>query len=318
MTANPTRDGAAAREAQETKTRLVSLTEKQIADLGLCYSYRRLQAQVSNLGWTNIFLGVLTVWLGVDDPGVPPFKIVQTLLGVAIVLVSRWSIKSPRPAALSIWALLFVVIGVWNIFIAVEGQSLLWGAFGLLQLWWAYRMYRTFVKNAQAIKPDAEALRRYGVLRRAIGRLDIQAENDPDFFRLRHGRYWWQGLFLKDRIALAPKKGQALLIADSSQTTFTFSEGWSGFAPRIVGHADIGKTSMKKVTIPQTTLERYNRWKGLPDSQTSAWLDAFYASARRRLPIRIVLALVMAAPLLFLVFLAVYALLIVATYGNLR
>jgi hypothetical protein len=266
------------------------------------------------MGWTNIFLGGLTLLLGLDIPGNPPLKTIQAFLGLATILLSIWSIVSPLPIGVAIWAIGLGIAGLWNIFIAIADQGPIAGVFGVLQLWWAYRLYRTHKMNTNVTRPDAESLRTYDTLQRGIQMFNVP--NDPDFIRLKIRRRWWKGFLLKERIALVPQQGIALWIAESSKTTFTFKNGWAIFGPSITGTLEIEGISSNKVTFPRTTVERYLRWKGPSDAQPVDWLNMLDANARKRLPIRIALLFILAAPIVFLVLLAVFAIGIAASFGK--
>src|SRR5258708_32855886 len=195
MSANQEHKSLAARQSEEIKTRLLALTGEQITALQLSYPFRLLQAYTRANGRLNIVLGSLTVFFGVGIPGNPPLKAFQTLFGVAIVLVSLWSIQSPKPSGIAAWAMILSIAGAWNIFLGATVQSLILIAFGLLQLWSAYSLYRSFYKHGRTTVPDPDALRTYDTLQRAMKNLDIRGEKDPDYFQLRRGRSWWHGFF---------------------------------------------------------------------------------------------------------------------------
>jgi hypothetical protein len=269
-----------------------------------------------NTGWLNFFLGGLTFLLGVGFPGNPPMKTIQAFLGLATVFVSIWSIVLPSPTGVAIWSVVLGIAGTWNIIVAIRDQSLIVGIFGALQLWWTYRLYRTFRKNTQSAKPDTEALRLYNDLQRAVQRLNIRDDEDPDFIRIKVNRRWWQGFLLQDRVALVSRQGIALLIAERSKTTFIFRDGKGILGKRIAGTFDLDGISSNKVTFPRATFEHYNRWKGVSDAESIEWLNELDLSNRKRLPIRIAVILLLAAPIVFWLFWAVFALILVATYGK--
>jgi hypothetical protein len=104
----------------DLKVRLNGLTTDQLATLRLSYAYRWRQSWLRGMGWVNLFLGGLTFLLGAGFNG----NLVQTLLGLAIVGVSIWSIVSPLPIGVLIWTITLGVAGMWNIFVAVTNQGL--------------------------------------------------------------------------------------------------------------------------------------------------------------------------------------------------
>ncbi len=303
-------------QLEDLKTRLSSLSAEQLAALRLSYSYRLLQAWLRNMGWVNLFLGGLTFLLGIGIPGNTLLKAIQAFLGLVTIIVSLWSILFPLAIGAVIWGVLLGIAGTWNIFIAISYQGVVVGAFGVLQLWWAYRCYRDFRKNAETTWPGVETLRLYDNLQRAVRSFEAKEGEDSDFIRLKFNRRWWQGFLLQDRAVLASRQGIALLIAEGSKTTFTFRDGKGILRKRIVGTFDLDGISAKNVTFPQATLEAYNRWKGIPDIQTAEWLNALDLDSRKRLPVRIVAILILAAPIAFLLFWAVFAILMVAKYGK--
>ncbi len=301
-------------QPEELKTRFLSLSPEQLDALRLSYSYRLLQAGLRDTGWINLFLGGLTFFLGIGIPGNPVLKALQAFFGISIVLVSMWSIVSPVVIAVAVWTIVFGISGLWNIFIAFSESSLIAGILGLLQLWWTYQLFLTFRKNSQTAKPGAETLRLYDLLQRTMQRFNIDI--DPDSIQLMFNRRWWQGFLLQDRVVLASRQGIALLLAERSKTTFTFRDGKGILRNRIVGTFDLGGISAKRVTFPRSTFERCSRWNGLSNAQIAEWLNALDLSAKRRLPIRIAVILLMVTPIAFMLFWAILTIVMVATYGK--
>src|SRR5262249_5917621 len=153
-------------------------------------------------------------------------------------------------------------------------QSLIAGLLALVQLWWAYRLYRIFRKNSQFATPDRAALKVYDDLQLAVQRYKVDDGDRPDFIQLQIGRGWWQGFLLHDRAVLASRQSTALLTAPQDKTTFTFRDGNGVFGKRIAGTLDFNGIRFNRITFPPTTIANYNRWKGVADAQTSEWLNA--------------------------------------------
>ncbi len=297
----------------DIKSRLLSLSAEQLATFSrLGRTYRLIQSWLRGTGLTNVILGTVTFLLGIGIPGEPVLKTLQALLGLITIVVSLWSIVFPQPIGVIIWGILLTTAGAWNGFIAYGDQNIVVGILAVLQLWWAYQCYRTFRMNMKTTWPDRDTLQLYDSLQRAVRR--YQSSDDPDFVRLKFSRRWWQGFLLPDRAVLAAQSGIAMLVAERNKTTFAFGDGHGIWRPRIAGTFDMDGITARNVTFPRSTFERYNRWKGVAEADTVEWLKTLDLNSTKRRPIRFAVILTMAAPILFLLFWAVFAIFIVVRY----
>ncbi|MBL8157141.1 MAG: hypothetical protein JNM70_23410, partial [Anaerolineae bacterium] len=152
----------AADRTQDLKNRLQSLSAEQLTGLRQSLSYRLIQAQLKGLGWLNVFLGLLTVWLALLPSEYTLFKIIQFIIGLSTVVASLWSIIAPRPSGLRMWGVLLSVAAVWNLFIGLIPFGINWFpiALALFQAWGVFSMYRNFQKNPPQASINSDAVRR--------------------------------------------------------------------------------------------------------------------------------------------------------------
>jgi hypothetical protein len=175
-------------------------------------------------------------------------------------------------------------------------------------------LYFVVRKNDNDARPDATALQFYDDLQQATQK--IETVEAPEFIRLKVKRRWWQGLLLEDRVVLASRWGMALWIAERSKTTFAFRDGKGVLRKRITGEFNLDGFSANKVTFPPVTFEHYNRWQGVPEAETTEWLAKLDFDRRKRLPRRVAIIVLLALPILFMIFSALFAIFLVATYGS--
>src|SRR4051794_9915921 len=125
-------------DAQGLIGHLAALSEADFSALQNAYYYRWLQLVLRSLGWLNLILGGLTLWLGLSgiDQGI--LKVIQALLGVVIVGVSLWGLAAPSRQVLFGYSFMFALTGIWNLLLGVRygifTSGLLIALLGLLQL----------------------------------------------------------------------------------------------------------------------------------------------------------------------------------------
>jgi hypothetical protein len=288
------------------KIRLSSLTQEELKALADVYHDRWRKNWLRTNGWTNIFLGGLTLWLGLSGLAENSFpKLVQTLAGALIVGQSLWSIVSPSTGAILRFAALFLGAGIWNTLLAVDdgflGAALLVGLLGIAQLWWAFQSYREYQRYRSLELPEtqAEMVRFYDEVWRAI--TSGAFKGDSASIHLWIGLSLCQGLLLENKVVFAVKGQKLLVIQGKDEANFVPNSSKPMKKRRVYGRIKLNAI-FERAMMKRDSFEKYALWKG-----EEAVLAEVTPSLWRRLPraIRIVLMVIGGLVFAYIVFVAI-------------
>jgi hypothetical protein len=250
---------------QDIKSQLLALTPAEFQALKQACYYRWVTSLLRNNGWLNLFLGGITLWLGLSGFGQNIFRVIQTLLGILIVGQSLWALSQSTTANIQRFSILFALCGIWNILLAVMsglyGTGLIIGLLGILQLWAAYQFRKIHLQYSQVklVKPSPETAQLYDSIWKSLVKDIIY--NDADYIEMEIQRRKWCGFLLPDRMILAFKQRNILMLADKNDVVIVPTH------PRSAGHwieiifkFDIIASAVGK--IPRPIYEKYVSWKG--------------------------------------------------------
>jgi hypothetical protein len=253
----------------ETKTRLLNLSPAELSGLQKVKEFREMSIWLGTNGWLNVFLGGLTLWLGLQGASHSILKALQALLGVLLIAQSLWSIIRPSTRAVLGFSLLFLITGIWNVFISVlaglEGITWLVASLGLLQLWWAYKVYlkyQSYQKRSITV-PSPETTSLYDEIWRAIAKVKPQSEGDPAFIKLLISTKMWNGLLVGDLAVFARSNTKLLMWAPKADVRFDPLSPTIASGPRVGGTIKIGDTTSESVGMPQVFYQKYVQWKSV-------------------------------------------------------
>lgn len=243
-----------------------NLTSDQISLINNIYQLRLRDSWLRTVGGLNLFLGLITLWLG--SPVLYNFSIVrliQYLIGAVIIVQSIWALVSQNTAGLLRFSGVFLISGVWNVFLAINGGlrggPLLVGIFGLLQLKWAYDTFLEY-RRYQALKlpePSPETKKIYDDIGRAVK--NIERKNDPDVIQIWIGQLWWRALLLENVAIFV--LGRRNLVAIEPKDLFNFIPHTLNPTKkrRIYGSMNLNAVNIRAM-MPNRYFSKYAAWKG--------------------------------------------------------
>ena len=250
---------------QDVKAQLLALTPAEFQALKDTYYYRWVTSLLRSNGWLNLFLGVLTLWAGWSGFGQSIFKVIQTLFGVLIVGQSLWALRESSISNIQRFSILFALCGIWNILLGIiagiSGAGLIVGLLGALQLWGAYQFRKIHQRYSQVTvaKPSPETALLYDLIWTTLIKGIIHT--DDDYIEMQIQRRKWRGFLLPDRMVLAFKQRNIVILADKSDVLLVPTN------PRALGRwievifkFDIIASAVGK--IPRPVYDKYVRWKG--------------------------------------------------------
>jgi hypothetical protein len=251
-------------EIHDVKTTLLTLNQTEFQALKNTYYYRWVTALLRQNGWLNVFLGGLTLWLGLSGFGQSIFKVVQTLFGVLIVGQSLWAIRESTTANIYRFSILFILCSIWNIGLAIldglQGLGFIVGLLGVSQLWGAYQFRKIHERYSQVtlVKPSLETSRLYDAVWKALHKGIIHT--DTEYIELQIERRGWRGFLLPEQLVIAFKQRNIVIFANKSDVVFVPTNPTkSGKWLEIVIKLDIASTVGK---ITRGFYEKYLGWKG--------------------------------------------------------
>lgn len=249
---------------QDIRAQLLALSPAEFQALKATYHYRWVTSLLRTNGWTNLFLGGLTLWLGLSGLGQSIFKVVQTILGLIIVGQSLWALRESSVSNIQRFSILFALCGVWNIFLgllaSLSGAGFLVALLGALQLWGAYRFRKIHQQYAQMalVKPSPETAMLYDTIWKSLNKNIIHT--DDDYIELQLQQRPWRGFLLPDQIILAYKQRNVMIIADKTEVSLVpKNPGGAGRWVSVTSKFDIIAAMAGK--MPRPAYERYVRWK---------------------------------------------------------
>ena len=249
-------------DAQGLLDCLGALSENDFSALQNAYYYRWLQLVLRSLGWLNLILGGLTLWLGLSGIELGILKVAQTLFGVLIISVSLWGLIAPSRQVLFGYSIMFAVAGAWNIFLGfrygIFTSSLLIALLGLLQLRWAYQYYVKYYPHIplNVAKPSKETIKLYDAIWQefALTR-HASSEHLVEFI---FNRQRWRGFLFGKYFALANPKQKLIIFAQRSEIDFTTKNAEVG--SKLKGMFTFNQLT-NKASMQRDFFERYLEWK---------------------------------------------------------
>jgi hypothetical protein len=257
---------------QNLKTTLLDLSSQQFDSLKQVGTYYRLVRALRATGWTNLFWGGVTLWLGTSAIYPNIFTNIQAILGFLIVAQSLWAIT--RPSANGFLALTCILLfcGLWNLFITFYngyiGFAALIGLLGVFQLWWAYRTYKSFqlFSELPAVTPTSELAQQYDTIWEGLAHPSPALSPELIMMQLNRNRYWWNGLLLPDHAILAHKRQKVLLFVSKPELTIVAENSNAINRDKFAVFAQIGKESLVG-KIYRGGFQQYLQWKGIANSE---------------------------------------------------
>lgn len=302
--------------AADLKAHLSSLEAEELEALQVIYHLSVLSGWSRTNGWLNIFLGGLTLWLGLTSfAGFTIPKLVQTIFGVLIVAQSLWALVSPNLAAIRRFGIVFLVAGIWNILLAgsvgLVGGAALTGLLGIAQLWWAFQTYKGYQRYQQMNLPSmqADVVQFYDEIWQAITRGVLKS--DLANIHLWVGLDRWRGLLLEDKVFFALDKRRLLVVQDKDTANFVPSSSKPMRKRRVYGQIKLNAI-FERAMMNQAAFMTYTQWKGeeavLAEVKPSLW---------QRLPrvIRIILLIVAGLFLAYIAFILLGMIAILIQYS---
>ncbi len=294
-------------DGQSLKTTLAALSPSQFDALTNLGSYYRLRLSLRTSGWSNLFWGGLTLYIGLAPSLFYPniYSNIQAILGALIVAQSLWGIIRPGSKGFLALAVVLLLCGFWNMFIVLSsgfsGFELLIVLLGLFQIWWAFQSYKSYqlFSERPLPKPTADLVKQYDAIWQAIAHPSPILSPDLMTLHLASNRHWWRTLLLPDHAILANKRQKALMFF-SKPEFIIFAEN-----PKAINREEFAIFALLNMAslrgkIYRSGFQQYLLWKGITDSETED--NGLFA--RKRLIRKIVRWLVVGAFGVFLVYCA--------------
>lgn len=300
------------------KERLENLDAETFEQLQNVYKYRLVQAELRSTGWVNIFLGGLTLWWGTSGASYStnPIYDLQALGGAFTLVASLWVVIRPSLPGVRAFAVVFLVAGIWNLYLCFRDTSegyafpILLGLLALAQLWWAYQHHKRYQTHRLLVEPSANIVRTYNEIIEAI-RWTIP-HKDSDLIEVKFKHNWWRGWLLGNLAVLSLKKGKHIFFTREHDVVWTPYPAELGTKKRFNIRLQFNETSTVGV-ISRESFDRYAQWKSknntgrsLEDLQLvgtgkNSWIPFGYLHPLVRIPVLIagVLAMLMVCYVLF-------------------
>ena len=267
----------------DVKERIKNLTPTEFDSLKSAERYLKIVRPIKRDAWLNIFLGGLTLWLGVSNinQGLP--RIIQSVLGAIIILQCISVLYKPSVPSLMRFSVVFLVSGVWNLIVAsinnFAGFSTFIAFLGGMQIWWAYGFARIYEreKDKRFIAPAAQIVQFYDNLLAELRA--IRQKSDEDAIDISLKRYQWYGWLLGDYAFFVPRNNRRnLIIARKSDVNFAPRNEQQLSRRRINGIFKIDDL-VAWSDVRSDTLERYQQWKDV-DSPDADFVKTYYEQQR--------------------------------------
>ena len=290
----------------DIKTRLSNLTPDELKTLRDIYHDRWRKSWLRTDGWFNLFLGGLTLWLGLSGPSQTSFpRLIQAVLGLLILGQSLWAIVTPSTPAILRFAIVLLAAGVWNMLLAIVGRLagglFLVGLLGIAQLWWAiqaYGQYRRYKHMALPDPPDDE-VRFYDEIWHAIAKGVLKRDAAVINLWVRLDK--WRGLLLEDKVVFALLRQKLLIIQLKDEANFVPNSSRPMGKRRVYGRIKLNEV-FERALMNRDSYEKYARWKG-EEAVLAEVTPSFWQRLPR--PLRIVLMIVAGLVLLYIGFIVI-------------
>ena len=296
----------------DLKIRLSNLTSEEEKALGDLYHDRWRRHWLRTNGWVNIFLGGLTMWFVLSDlPYMPLPRIIQTVIGALMVGQSLLAIVLPSTAGFFRFAAVFLISGIWNIFLGVFAWAFLAGLLGVFQLWWAYEAFREYRRFRALMlpEPQPDINRLYDEVFQAITKKTFK--NDPNLIAMWIGYPKWQGLLLENKAVLAFRKQKLLVVRSKENVNFMPTGSNLIRKRRIYGRIKL-HTNTERAMMKRDSFETYVHWKGLESVLTNTTPTLWQRLPK---PIRIAFVIIGVLILLFIAFMIINVIALTIKYS---
>ena len=247
------------------------------------------------MGVASIIFGLLNSATGLMSLADNPLNMIPLLLGILLLVEGIWLCLKPSAAGFLVDGVLFILLGVWNIYVTFYNYqqyyatfysysyfyysrpsppSPFWIMLGFYQLVWAYQRmlrYRRFSKTSNE-KPNEQISIRAKELLETLRKAD--AVSSPELIDFNESEGVWKGIISGDACIFGRfggiifKSFQDVLIARHGEvkiaTLGKTRAFWGPYKGTLKIQVDIGMRTMKGVMKPES-LQRYERfWAYLP------------------------------------------------------
>lgn len=261
---------------------LLSLQEREeIAQWQKAANYFLLKNTLQGRGAASIFWGLIAIGLGYYSLEINPIN--GILLGIGVLLFGSgvWLINVPSPAGFILDAMVFFILGLWNIVITIlnGGELRFFIIIGILQIKWAFDALHSYGYFASRVtsKPPVEVLDKVEAKVKELQTAQFAQHPEVIEFVLKEkeGELPWKALLEQDKVLLIRQNGAKILFLrpEDLQLTLEATEEPKKLLPITVEikHPDF--------TAPQTrgkisaeSWQRYEQWK--KDVENSvAWVS---------------------------------------------
>jgi len=240
-------------------------------DLAAAYriQYNELRAASVRSSVVGVFLGLLSVGLGLSTTGIPPLAAALGILGASLLATSAWMLSALTPTAALLNGFAWVFVGCCQLAAAAlhageETADSVTGIIMLIGSWFSFRLYSP-LSQLLLWRPPAEMLERADGVVRDVRHTTM--ESDPRIIEFGNGIHWkaWigemGGIFVGQR-------GWDVLFLERRGVTIDREEEVTDGRPRVATF-QLGEYSFSG-KISQEASRRYEKWKRETPHETVA------------------------------------------------
>jgi hypothetical protein len=227
--------------------------------------------------WSIVF-GALAIVIGVTSIKENPINCVLVALGIFMFVEGIWLINSPTPVGVLVDAIAFVVIALWNIFIAVlniiiakstepgGGRGFILGIFQLVIAGREFARYKSLKLWPTGIPSDRIINETRQMMQNTI-KANPAEESDIFFFNTADSlrRLVWKARLFAGEALFVETKWQMAMIEKRGDVSVELKNPDKNTRNRKAVFKIGGKTF--KGTINQENLSKYNEWKSTGNLQ---------------------------------------------------
>ena len=236
-------------------------------ELQLAANHRLIGKLLRPRGVGAIIFGLIAVATGAITMNQFPVNGILLLIGIAMTAEGIWLVVSPSRLGLMISGIALIVVGLWNIGIAVlsamAGQTSHWIVIGAYQIFWAIRSIARYgsLSDLPDNKPSRELTMRVDAivkilkLERMATHPDIIEFTAPSMNRTNH----WKGR-LSDPVAIfAGGYGDELIFANKHDIAIN-TTGNAALSKSLKAEFHLGDRTLRG-TISPAALARFEQWR---------------------------------------------------------
>jgi hypothetical protein len=244
----------------ELRGRFTKLTPEMLSTLKNAAEFRTIWGTLRRFGQVNIVLGGIYIALAIFGLGFDIMSVLELLFGVFLLVQSAWSITRPSVTGILMLSIVFLLVGVYNVFFTVQsgfrGIGLFFGFLGVLQLTWAFQYYNRYKRySAMSLTEPSEQVAAFvASVWNAIEKLRPSPTNDVIEFIARARR--WRGLLLETAGVFAENAENSIVFASKPELNFEIKnmEAWTN------GHRTATVTLEHTTTTGTIDRESFNKW----------------------------------------------------------